>query len=282
MRALSVFFKTLRDLRWQVFWYGTGIALIAALDVLIYPSYKEQLADFDIPEALRALVGDVEDFASPEGFLTAEFFSWVPILAVIFAVMAGTNLLGGEETNGTLDLLLAQPISRSRLLLEKLAGFVADTLGILTLTNLGWLLTVPFVDIDVSLGKLVVATFALAPLPLVFGAFALWAGVAMPSRGQATGVAAAVAVATFVINYLATLVDVLAPAAWLSPFKYSNTSGLLTEGVDWPKLAVLVVLFVLFTLLALRAFAQRDIGIRASDSWLGAIFARLKLRDARA
>ncbi|HXH20808.1 MAG TPA: ABC transporter permease subunit [Dehalococcoidia bacterium] len=261
---LSVFGKGLRDLRWQVFWYGLGFALLAALVVYVYPSYREQLADFDIPEAFEAFLGESADYRTAEGFLTAEFFSWAPILLVIFAIMQGTNMLAGEEAAGTMDLLLSQPLSRTRLLFEKLAAFVAGTLGIVLLTILGWALSTPFTDIEVSEVDLVIATLNLMPITLFFGAFSLMASVSLPSRGQATGVATALAVATFMLNYLASLVDLLEPLRWLSPFHYAATTTVLTNGMDWPKVAVLMALFAAFTAAAVWAFERRDIGVRAA------------------
>jgi ABC-2 type transport system permease protein len=260
--AISVFGKALRDLRWQVFWYGLGFALLAALVVYIYPSYRDQLADFEIPEAFEAFLGEAGNYATPEGYLTAEFFSWAPILLVVFAIMQGTNMLAGEEAAGTMDILLAQPISRTRLLLEKLAAFVAGTMGIALLTMAGWLVSVPFADIQVDWADLVVATLNMVPVTLVFGAFALMASVALPGRGQATGLVTAVAVATFMLNYLASLVDILEPARWLSPFYYAGTTDVLSEGMDWPKFGVMVILFAAFTAVSLRAFDERDVGVR--------------------
>jgi ABC-2 type transport system permease protein len=259
---ISVFGKALRDLRWQVFWYGLGFALLAALVAYIYPSYRDQLADFEIPEAFEAFLGEAGSYSTPEGYLTAEFFSWAPILLVVFAIMQGTNMLAGEEASGTMDILLAQPISRTRLLLEKLAAFVAGTVGIALLTMAGWLLSVPFVDIQIDWGDLVVATLNMVPVTLVFGSFALMSSVALPGRGQATGLVTAVAVATFMLNYLASLVDTLEPARWLSPFHYAGTTEVLSEGMDWPKFAVMVLLFATFTAASLRAFEERDIGVR--------------------
>jgi ABC-2 type transport system permease protein len=266
--GINVFGKALRDLRWQVFWYGVGFALLAALIVYIYPSYREQLAEFEIPEAFQALLGETGDYRTPEGFLTAEFFSWAPILLVVFAIMQGTNMLAGEEASGTMDVLLAQPISRTRLLLEKLAAFIAGTLGITLITMAGWLLSVPFVDIEIDGLDLFVATLNLAPITLVFGSFALMASVSLPSRGQATGVATAVAVATFMLNYLAALVDLLGPLRWLSPFHYAGTTEVLSSGMDWAKSGALVLLFAVCTAASVRAFERRDIGVRGGRGML--------------
>ncbi len=275
MRLPSVLAKTVRDLRWQVFWYGAGIALMGVLVVYIYPSYKAQLADFQIPEALKAFVGSA-DYTSPEGFLTAEFFSWTPILLVIFAIMAGTSALAGEEANGTLDLLLSQPISRRRLALEKMAGFAASSVVVAAIICIGWPISVPFVDISIDWGRLLIATFNLIPLTLFFGVLAMWAGAALSNRRAATGLVTAVAVVTYFVNYLAALVDVLKPLRWLSPFHYYNGTNILSAGIDWPKLAVLIVLIVLFAVLTVVAFERRDVGVRTSGLRLP------RLRPARA
>jgi ABC-2 type transport system permease protein len=254
--------KALHGLRWQVFWYGLGLAVMAAFIVYIYPSYSEQLADIEIPEALQGFVGEA-DYATAPGFISTEALSWFPIVLVVFAIMAGTSAAAGEEVAGTLDLVLAQPISRARFLLEKLAGLALAALGICVLVYGGWLISVPFVDIDVGLGELAVATVNFLPLVLFFQAFALWAGVTLSSRSLATGAAAAVAVVSFFINYLGATVEVLDPARWASVFFHYHGSTVLTEGVDWTGWAVLWGLYVLFAGWALVSFQRRDIGVGA-------------------
>ncbi len=259
----SVLRKTIRDLRWQVFWYGFGLGLMAALEVYIYPSYHEQLGDFQIPDALKPFIGDAA-MTSPEGFLSAEIFSWASILLAIFAIMAGTSTLAGEEANGTMDLLLSQPISRARLALEKMAAMVIGGFVIAGLVCVGWLASIPFVNIDIAWGRLLLATFNVVPITLCIAAFSMWAGAALPNRRVATGIVTAVAVASYFINYLAALVDILKPFRWLSVFYYYNGTGILPNGMDWVKVGVLLGLFVIFTALAIVAFQARDIGVRTA------------------
>jgi ABC-2 type transport system permease protein len=254
--------KTLRDLRWQVFWYGFGLGLLGAFVVYIYPSYREQMANFEVPPALQALIGDA-DYTSGPGFLSAEFFSWAPVLTVIFGIMAGTSLLAGEEVAGTLELLLARPISRTRLAVEKILGLIAAIVAIAAAIYVGWLLSVPFVEIDVSLTRLAEATANLVPITLMFGLLALWCGVALAERKAATGLVTGVAVVTYFLNYLANLVDVLQPLRILSPFYYYDGTDVLQHGFDLPKLCVVCLLSLVFALLTLGSFQQREIGVHA-------------------
>jgi len=271
--SLSVFRKAVADLKWQVFWYGIGLAAMAALIVFIYPSYKDQLADFEIPEALQGFIGDV-DYGTPTGFVSAEFFSWLPIITAIFAIMAGTSALAGEEANGTLELVLAQPLSRRRLALLKMAAFAAGGALIAGLTCLGWAVSLPFVDMDVPLGRLVLATFNLLPITLVLGFAAMWLGVALPNGRTATGLITAVAVVSYFLNYLASVVAALEPIAPLSVFYYYDGASILDSGLDWPRTLLLVGLCAAFALATLISFERRDIGVQAVGRGLAGLLGR--------
>jgi ABC-2 type transport system permease protein len=265
MQRLSILRKTLRDLRWQVFWYGLGLALMAALVVYIYPDYREQFADFEIPDALQGLVGDA-DFTTGTGFITAEILSWYPIILVVFAIMGGSSAVGGEEAGGTLDLVLAQPVSRRRLLLEKLGGLLLAALGICVLIYAGWLVSVPFVDIEVGFADLAVATLNFLPLVALFQVFSLWASVTLSSRGLATGVAVAVAVVSYFVNYLSSIVDLIEPLRYASVFYHYHGTEVLSEGIDPLGLGLLVGLYLFLAAWALANFERRDLGVGAVQS----------------
>jgi beta-exotoxin I transport system permease protein len=263
MQRPSVFYKTLRDRRWQVVWYGIGLGLMSALVIYIFPSYSGQLADIEIPEAMRAMIGNV-DYGTADGFVSAEFLSWTPLVLVVFAIMGGTGVLAGEEANGTLDIVLAQPVSRVRVAIEKLLGLLVATLLICAIIYAGWLLSVPFVNIDLGLGELAVATLNLVPLIAFFEAFSLWAGVTLPSRGLATGLTVALAVVSYFVFYLANIVDALQPLQQLSVFYHYHGTEVLTDGVHWGGVAILVALYVLFSGWTLLSFQRRDLGVLTS------------------
>ncbi|HEX5370830.1 MAG TPA: ABC transporter permease subunit [Dehalococcoidia bacterium] len=256
----SIFRKTLRDLRWQIVWYGLGLGLMAAFVVYVYPSYSSQLADLELPDAMKAMIGNA-DYGTPQGFLSGELLSWAPLVLVVFAVMGGTSALAGEEANGTMDLLLAQPISRVRLALEKLVALLVATLAICAIIYAGFLISVPFVDINIGLDDLLAGTLNLVPLVLLFESFSMWAGVALPSRGVATGLSVAVAVASYFFYYLGNLVDALHPLRWTSVFYHYHGTEVLSDGINWAGVLLLCSLYVLFAVWALYLFQQRDIGV---------------------
>ena len=271
MHRPSIFLRAMKDQRWMVFGFGIGSALMAALLLGIYPSYSEGLKDFEVPPALQAFIGDV-DIASGTGFVTAEFFSWIPILLVVYAIIQGSGVLAGEESNGTLDLLLAQPISRMRLFIEKTASILVGTLAILLLILPGWVIPYSSVEIDVGLGRLIVATVAMAPLVLAFAALALLAGTVMATRREASMAVAVLAVVSFFVNSIGIASDVLEPLRPASLFYYFHSDRIVASGVDLVGVAVLLGTAIVATGLAAIMFQKRDIGVATS----GVLFDQLQ------
>jgi hypothetical protein len=77
-------------------------------------------------------VQSVVDYSSGIGYLGIELFSlMLPGLLIAAAVGAGARAIAGEEEHATLDLLLANPISRTRVALEK-AGAMFIMLSLLS------------------------------------------------------------------------------------------------------------------------------------------------------
>jgi ABC-2 type transport system permease protein len=257
--------KTLRDVRTATLWIGVAMVLVALLDTLIYPSYREQLQNFQVPQFLRGFLGEAE-WASPAGFFQAEFFSWTPLLLITLAIIGATGTLAGEEANGTLDLLLAQPVTRTRVVLEKTIGLTLAVLVAALAAMPGFLLGLLFVDVQVSVVRLLAAVLAQVPLTLIFLTLSLWASAALPTRGAAAAVAIAAVVVTYFLNMLGASVDLLETPRKLSPFSWTDASRVLLHGFrEWAAAGVMLAMSIAFLGLAVWSFQRRDIATGARE-----------------
>ncbi len=253
--------RSLRALRWHITWYGVGLAAYAALIVLLYPTFRDFLDDAQYPEEfLQFFGGEGADLSSPAGFLTTEYFSLAPVIMLIYAVVAGTGMLAGDEGRGTLEVLLAQPISRTRLFASRAVALLLGAVLICVVNVLGWLVSVPFVDLEgVSLLEVMLATFAVLPVLAFFGGLAMLVGAVAPSRAMAAGILAAVVIAVYLLASFAQTVEALAWTERVNPYWYSDASRVLTDGVVWwHQLVLLAGAAALFALGGL-AFAGREI-----------------------
>ena len=198
------FLKTLRDARRALVWWSLGLVGMAVLMTAVYPTIRDnpeldKLVD-QYPEALKAFIGfgGGIDYATGAGYLGIELFSFmVPLLLLVAAIGAGARAIAGAEERGTLDLLLANPISRRRLVTEKLAALAAELLILALVLWLALLVGVAAFDLDVSAAHLAAATASATLLAVAFGAISLAAGAAAGRTAVAIGVSAAGAVAAY-------------------------------------------------------------------------------------
>jgi ABC-2 type transport system permease protein len=262
----SVFSKTIRDLRRSLMWWGLGLVLLTVVTQLFYPSlssvteFNDLLAEQD--SLIRAFVGDVPDLTSPEGYLNSQvFFLMFPLLFLGFAIAQGSGAIAGEEENGTLDMLMSNPIERWRVVIEKFGALVVTVLAIAAVTWLGLAGGAAAVAMDISYVKMAEATLAAALLGIAFGALALALGSATGRKAMSIGIAAGVGVAGYFINALAPVVEVLEPFRWVSPFHYYSTADPLTNGLHLGHAGVLVALTTVLLAVAIVTFDRRDLGV---------------------
>jgi ABC-2 type transport system permease protein len=262
MRKLfNVASKSLRDQRWQVIGYGLALLAMAAMIVFIWPSYRTTVESINLPQAVQAFLGSDLSYATAPGFVSAEFFSWIPLLLIVYAVVQGTGAIAGEEASGTVDLLMAQPVARSAMVLQKCLAFCVGAVLVVALGFVGFLVSIPFVSIAITLPDAAVASANLLPITLLFFTLSLWLGAVAANRGVAAGAAVAVATGTYFANSLASGVHAVSGLRYASPFYYYGAGLPLVKGIDWPHVTLLFGVAVLFLLLALRAFERRDIAI---------------------
>ena len=241
---MTILAKSLRDRRRSVLAWSAGLAGLTGLIFLYWPTVKDnpELDRFfsGLPEAVRALTGHTS-LTNPAGYLNAELFSlMIPLLLLVVAIGMGARAIAGEEERGTLELLLSAPLSRRRVLLEKVAA------GLLIMLALGAVLLVTLVAgaqlAGMDTGRLAAATASVVALALPFGALALALGCATGARGAAIGPTVAVAAATYLLNSLAPLSSALKPWRVLSPFQWYGSEAVLTSGPRWGHLALLAVI----------------------------------------
>ena len=264
----EVMLNTLCLARRSLIWWSVGIVALVALMVAVYPSVRDNPAMDKIlesyPELIQAFVafGGVVDYTSPPGYLGAELFSMMlPLLFIIAAIVAGSKAIAGEEEAGTLEMLLALPVSRTRVLMEKLAAVAVEVaiLGIVLFVAL--LIGTIVAGMDVGAAGLAAASFDVVALAWLYGALAVLLGAAIGRRAIAGGIAAALAVLAYVVNGLAPLVYAIDALRPYSPWYHYADSAALTSGLDPVNVGVLLGITAALVLIAPLPLRRRDIGV---------------------
>jgi ABC-2 type transport system permease protein len=264
----AVAVRMIRDRTRSTGWWLVGLVALVAFTVALYPSVKDQTAVEDLlhnlPEAFRTLIGydAAVPLTSPAGYLHARMFSTVaPVLLVVFGIGIGAQAIGGLEEAGRLEPLLANPVTRTRVAVERyLAGLALMVLLVVVYAAATIGLAAAFGVLQgVQLGGLLGACASVGALGLLHLSLAYAVGSATGRRGPAVAVAAAVAVGGYLIYSLLSLVEALAPLRFVTPWYWYLQRNMLVHGV--PPAAILIPVLPSVALFAVGwlQFIRRDL-----------------------
>jgi len=263
----KILIQSLKTQRKSFIFWMVGLVGLIALYMAIYPSVKESAQALNeyiakMPEAFRAAFIGESDYASPVGYISSEVYTqMLPLLFLFYAIGVGSSAIAGEEEKGTLDILLATPIRRSRVVLEKWGALIGGLLFLSVIVIISLFIGIKFVDITIALDKLIAVTFSLFLLALSFGTLALLIGSLTGSKGMAIGLTTAVAILTFFINALAPIVDFLEKIQKISPFYHYTANNPIVNGLDWVSILFIIGTSLVFLILSIVAFRKRDLMI---------------------
>lgn len=240
-----------------------GIVLLVAMIAGFYPAVRN-LASLDsiyadLPAVLQSLLGG-SDLVSPSGYLRTQLLAFfLPIVLLILGMGRGAAALAGEEEDRTLDLLLAQPISRSRLYLVKSAAVVCwlAVMALATFATLAALdsitgLRLPWTDL---------AAVCLQMGLMCVAASLLTMAVASAAGRRIIGVAVVgyYLILVYLAEGLAEVVSWLRPVRPLSLWHWYLGNDPLAQGLDPASVLVLVGVSAVAIGIGAWVFTGRDL-----------------------
>ena len=166
--------------------------------------------------------------------------------------------VAGEEDRRTLDMLLANPVIRGRVLLEKLAAMTAGIVLLVGVTGAALLIESPVADMRLPVGPIIAAMFHLALLAVVFGTLAGLSGRRREPHGGPRG-ARGCCVVAYIVNGLGPQVSWLEPFQKFSPFYQYVGHDPLVNGLSVPEVLVAVGRIAVLAVIGVAGFRRRDV-----------------------
>ena len=255
----------LRVDRKSLFWWTLGLVLTTLMFLVFYPSIADNAAAYrqaieGLPDALKAFAGGEGDPVSPGGYLQGQFFASLGAwLFFAFGVARGGRAIAGDEEAGTLELVVAAPVGRARIVAERALAMAVELVIVAVATWLALVILGPLFEIDLPAGDFAAGVAGLAFGAWVFGALALAVGAATGRAGVAYGVAGGAAALAFLCTVLAPLTDILNDRRELSPGWQSFGTRPIETGFHTGDLAILLVEGIVIIAVGTWLFLRRDI-----------------------
>lgn len=255
-------FAFLARLRSTLIW-GVSVGLVAGATLATYAVFDagqmEQMVNAMPKELLEAFGSDPTAYTRPEGYLGTELGSYLPAVIAFFMISGAAHAIAGAEQEGTLDVVLSQPVPRWWV---PVSAFLAGTAGMVVVALLYAVflaLCSLLAGIALPARAVVESAISLVPIAMVFGALAVVVSARLRRTGAVTGTVGAVLVVTYIGNTIALLVDDLSWMRWLSPFHYYGSP--FQEGLVASDVLVLLAASAVLIAASVPLFMRRDVQV---------------------
>ncbi len=266
---LGLIYKAVRETWATTLWFALGLFVFELLLGIILPQFQREFSDkflqFEfMQKILAALLGaEVGKVVGP-AILSMIGWSHPLLLALVWAqaIVVCTRVPAGEVDRGTLDVLLALPVTRTSLYVSESAPFVITSLLIVSVGLAGNVIGnwISGLERAGSLRQLALVAINLYALSLAVGGLASFLSSVCDRRGRAVGSAFAVMLASLFLSSISTFDATVKKASVASLLNYYRPFRILQERAS-PLEDILVLLVVGTVLWVCGAvvFVRRDL-----------------------
>ena len=225
-------------------WTGS-IGFLLAVCIFLFPEMKGQMDSvsslFSSMGAFTAAFGmDRLNFGTLIGYYAIECGNVLGLGGAFYASLCAVSMLSKEEKDRTAEFLLTHPVSRTRMISEKLLSVL---IRITALNGIVWLLSVGSIA---AIGETVpwkeLNLLHLAYFLLQLELSAICFGISAFVRRGSLGIGLGVAVIMYFLNLIANITEKASFLKYVTPFGYCSGADLVANGSIDPAMAAIGIL----------------------------------------
>ncbi len=243
--------------------WTVSVGFLLAVCVFLFPEMKGQMSSVNdvfasMGSFTEAFGMDRLNFGTLIGFYAVECGNILGLGGAFFASLCGAGILSKEERDKTAEFLLTHPVSRKRIVTEKLIAvwiqitamnLIIYALSVGTIAAVGE--TIPWKEI-----RLLHLGYYLLQLELAGICFGISAFLPKGSAGVGLGIAAML----YFGNLIANIADVAAFLKYITPFGYCEAADIVSNGkLDGVMVAIGAVIGIGGIVIAYLKYTKKDI-----------------------
>ncbi len=243
--------------------WTVSIGFLLAICIFLFPEMKGQMNSVDnlfasMGSFTEAFGMDRLNFGTLIGFYAVECGNILGLGGAFFASLCAVNILSKEEKDKTAEFLLTHPVSRKRIITEKLIAVLIQITAmnlIIYALSVGAIAvigeTIPWKEI-----RLLHLAYYLLQLELAGICFGISAFLRSGSAGAGLGIAAMM----YFMNLIANIADAAEFLKYITPFGYCEGADIVSTGkLDGVMVAVGAVLGIGGIIAAYLKYTKKDI-----------------------
>ncbi len=260
---MTVLLHELRSNKTALIIWSAAVSFMLGVCILIYPEMSSQMGEIsamfsDMGAFSDAFGMDQLNFGEFMGYFGIECGNTLGLGGALFAAIVGASALAKEEKEHTAEFLLTHPISRTRIVTEKLLSVLVQ----ICLFNAAAVAVsvLCMVAVGVEADAATVALIFLAHLILQIEIAAITFGLSAFLRRGELGLGLGLVFALYFLNILGNLTEDLEFLKFITPFGYTDGSYIVPEAaLEVKYLAVGLGITALGIAAAYWQYTRKDI-----------------------
>lgn len=268
---LTIFWRIIKDKRTALIAYTIGAVLTIEMYIALFPAIQKQSEQLNqllaaYPKGFMEAFGfngTEALFSKLESYMSTEYFSFFwPIMVVTMVVAFANLMIVAEIERGTIEMSLAQPVSRLKLFFSR---YLAGVVYFVVFAVISIFAIIPIAKLN-NVAFQLENYWTITGISILFGlsvfSIAAFFSSIFSEKGKATACSAALLILMYLMNIVGTLKESLHNVQRFSLFYYFNPSTVFGNNqVVEHSVLVFSGIIIVFTLGAALWFNRRDIAV---------------------
>lgn len=264
---MNVFLRELKVHSKSLLFWCLGMVLLIGSEMTEYTSFKgngQAVVDLmsQFPKSVQAIFGlSGFDLTKASGYF-GMLYMYIVVITAVHAVLLGSELISKEERDKTTEFLFVKPISRPRIISEKI---ILGLFNVIILNIVTFLASFYFIGRYAG-GEQFVDNLVILMIGLLFSQLVFFfIGTAVAGFCKKPKLSGTISVSILLFTFImAVFVNVSSHLDWLSyftPFKYFAAKDLMDNGFNLVYLIISVSLVVVSIFITYKSYNDRDLDV---------------------
>lgn len=230
---MTIFKQEIKSQKLSIAIWSLSIGLLIAICVLMYPDMESQMDGVNemfssMGNFTQAFGMDQLNFGTLVGFYAVEGGNILGIGGAFFAAIVAISALMKEEKERTAEFLLTHPVTRVRVITEKLFSTYFIIILLNAVIFLCTVVSIVMIDEEIFWKELLL--FQLAYLLMQFEIAGICFGISAFIRKSGAGIGIGIAALMYFLNIVANISEDAKSLKYITPFGYTEGSDIINDG----------------------------------------------------
>ena len=239
------------------------IGFFVVICVLMFPEMKGEMEDvsemFSSMGAFTQAFGmDKLNFGTLMGFYAIECGNILGIGGAFYAAILGITALAKEEKERTAEFLLSHPISRNKIITEKLIAIFIQIITMNVLVLFMAVISIVCINEEILWRELLLLHLAYFLVQIVLTGICF--GISAFIRSSGIGAGIGLAITMYFINIVSNITDSVKNLKYITPFGFAEGADImLNADLDWNIVAINMFFSLVGVVVAYMKYINKDI-----------------------